>query len=213
MSPVQHGEGRPHSIPRPAPPQPDTQGRGSPWGHGGPVKAPVPRPVGLEQRGVWAGPQPTSTKELPPRPHPGRPWALGRPLRLPRESYRPLEHTQEPLSHEEGGTPRPRGRGCTSKSPAAGGGQTNGPWAVWLPRTVQSTGRHRDGEQGGGCQGLGRGRGDRRQGTGCPSGPTGRAATGQRRRWHNTRLSRMPPGSSLYVVDFLLHECRVHKKA
>lgn len=95
MSPVQHGEGRPHSIPRPAPPQPDTQGRGSPWGHGGPVKAPVPRPVkapvprpvGLEQRGVWAGPQRTSTKELPPRPHPGRPWALGRPLRLPRESY------------------------------------------------------------------------------------------------------------------------------
>lgn len=36
---------------------------------------------------MWARPQRTSTKELPPRPHPGRPRALGRPLRLPRESY------------------------------------------------------------------------------------------------------------------------------
>lgn len=212
MSHVQHCEGRPHSIPRPAPPQPDTQGRGSPWGHGGPVKArPKARRAGAA-RGV--GETTADQHEGAPTQAPSRrPWALGRPLRLPRESYRPLEHTREPLSHEEGGTPRPRGRGCTSKSPAAGGGRTNGPWAVWLPRTVQSTGRHRDGEQGGGCQGLGRGRGDRRQGTGCPSGPTGRAATGQRRRWHNARLSRMPPGSSLYVVDFLLHECQVHKKA
>lgn len=40
---MQHSEGRPHSIPRPAPPQPDTQGRGSPWGHGGPGQGPGPK--------------------------------------------------------------------------------------------------------------------------------------------------------------------------
>lgn len=214
MSPVQHGEGRPHSIPRPAPPQPDTQGRGSPWGHGVPGQ-------GLSSKALRAGAArgvggtTADQHEGAPTQAPSR-ATLGPGQAPPSASGvlhdRSSTHGNRSATKREGRR-APGGCGCTSKSPAAGGGRTNGPWAVWLPRTVQSTGRHRDGEQGGGCQGLGRGRGDRRQGTGCPSGPTGRAATGQRRRWHNARLSRMPPGSSLYVVDFLLHECRVHKKA
>lgn len=213
--------------------RPDTQGWGSPWGHGG--HRPVPQSQvrwGWSSEGCGrestAGPARRSSH---PGSMPGDPGPWAGPLRLLRECYTtahrsqkartdisnegryahtlvsPGSHSPEALSHGKGGTLRTRGRGCTSKSPAAGRGRAHGPWAAWLPRTVRSTQRHRDGEQVGSCQGLGRGRGGRRRGPGCPSGPTEWAGTGQRRRWHS--VESLPDATGLFPLPWFAF-CYVH---
>lgn len=135
---------------RPTPPQPDTQGWGSPWGHGGHGQSPSPK-VGRAgpTRGVGESTARPHTKDLQPRLRPGWRWALGagqvpslcfanftRPfieakrLRQTSADEGRYEHALEHHSAVTGEGALPtRGHGWTSKSPAAAGGRTNRPCA------------------------------------------------------------------------------------